>query len=192
METMKRYTNPHMHKAGWRRKELIVFDLDGTLTPSKSRMDREMGILLSKLLGQKRVAVIGGGTYEQFKEQFLPRLGAPRNVLKNLFLFPTTSTSFYRYRRGWRNVYRKELSPADKGKIVAAFKRTLASVGYRNPPRLWGRVIEDRRTQITFSALGQEVCAVLGIGSALRASFVGHYNRETSASNTLSKWPRIG
>src|SRR3989344_5890203 len=83
-------------------KKLIVFDLDGTLAPTKSVMDREMSRLIKALLTAKKVAVIGGGKYQLFKEQFINELAVPKALLKNLFLFPTTSTAFYRYQNGWK------------------------------------------------------------------------------------------
>lgn len=140
----------------FRNKKLIVFDLDGTLTPSKSRMRRDVSRLLSKLLVVNKVAVIGGGRYEQFKDQFLSAFRSPKKDLKNLFLFPTSSTSFYRYKNGWKKVYEKKLSPRERRKIFRGFERVFKEVGYKHPSRLYGRVIEDRGTQITFSALGQE------------------------------------
>ena len=42
-------------------KKLIVFDLDGTLAPSKSPLDDEMSSLLHDLLAVVKVAVISGG-----------------------------------------------------------------------------------------------------------------------------------
>ena len=42
-------------------KKLVVFDLDGTLAPSKSSIDAETAALLDKLLGVFEVAVISGG-----------------------------------------------------------------------------------------------------------------------------------
>ena len=47
-------------------KKLIVFDLDGTLAPTKSIIDSEMDRLMQKLLAQKKVAIIGGGKYQLF------------------------------------------------------------------------------------------------------------------------------
>jgi len=44
--------------------KIIVFDLDDTLTPSKSMVDNEMSILLSKLLKKYKVAII---TWWEFK-----------------------------------------------------------------------------------------------------------------------------
>lgn len=137
------------------RKALVVFDLDGTLTESKAKMDREMASLLRALLLRKKVAVIGGGRYEQFRAQFVEQMRAPTPLLRGLFLFPTSSTSFYRYRRGWRKVYAHDLPPRTKKDIYAAFENVFGRIGYAHPGRVYGEIIEDRGTQITFSALGQ-------------------------------------
>ena len=47
-------------------KQLIVFDLDGTLAQSKASLDEEMATLLTDLLGVVQVAVISGGAWPQF------------------------------------------------------------------------------------------------------------------------------
>lgn len=139
------------------QKDLIVFDLDGTLAPSKAPMRRDMSKMLARLLAKKKVAVIGGGSYEQFRKQFVGNLVVPKELLNNLFLFPTTSTSFYRYENGdWKKVYRKVLSKAEKKKIMAAFEAAFKKTGYEHPKKHWGPIIEDRGSQITFSALGQK------------------------------------
>lgn len=139
------------------QKSLIVFDLDGTLTESKASLTPDMSRALATLLAQKKVAVIGGGSYEQFTGQFVKQLRCPPALLDNLFLFPTTSTSFYRYRQDkWKKVYRKILKPAEKKKIMRAFEDAFEAMGYVHPKKLWGKEIEDRDSQITFSALGQK------------------------------------
>ena len=87
-------------------KNLVVFDLDGTLTESKSAIDDEMSELLGKLLGVKKVAIIGGGKYDQFQKQLLDKLKIPDDFLKNLFLFPLNGSSFYRYQnKKWQKKY---------------------------------------------------------------------------------------
>jgi hypothetical protein len=139
------------------QKSLIVFDLDGTLTESKAPLKLDMARALATLLAQKQVAIIGGGSYEQFKNQFVRHFRCSPVLFKNLFLFPTTSTSFYRYQRsGWKQVYRKVLKPAEKKKIMRAFADAFVATGYVPPKKFWGTVIEDRGSQITFSALGQK------------------------------------
>lgn len=144
-------------------KKLIVFDMDGTLTPSKAPIDNEMIKLLSRLLNTKSVAVIGGGKYGQFKQQFVRRLPRGDNRLKRLFLFPTSATAFYRFdRKDWYCVYSHKLSPIERKKIKKAFAKTFTVTNYKHPSRTYGSVIEDRGTQVTFSALGQDVVAKLG------------------------------
>jgi HAD superfamily hydrolase (TIGR01484 family) len=139
------------------KKTLIVFDLDGTLTASKAPLKKDMARALAALLAREKVAVIGGGSYKQFKGQFVDHLTCSLALFKNLFLFPTTSTSFYRYERGaWKEIYRKVLSAAEKKAIMSAFKNAFSAAGYVPPKKIWGKTIEDRGSQITFSALGQK------------------------------------
>lgn len=147
-----------------KKKKLVVFDLDGTLTESKADMDREMAALMTELLKRKKVAVIGGGKYELFVRQLLSKLKISKPLLKNLFLFPTTSTAFYRFgprghRQGgasWRRVYSETLTSKERRNIFDAFSDAFREVGYKHPKKIYGKLIEDRGTQVTFSALGQK------------------------------------
>ena len=41
-------------------------------------------------------------------------------------------------------------------RILGSFKAVFANIGYSNPKRTYGPVFEDRGSQLTFSALGQE------------------------------------
>ncbi|MDP3727468.1 MAG: HAD-IIB family hydrolase [bacterium] len=143
-------------KQSFRNKKLIVFDMDGTLTPSKEPIRRDMAQLLKKLLERKRIAVIGGGRYEQFRRQFIGKAKFPRELASRLYLFPTSAAAFYRWKNGWREVYARELPAAAKKRIFAAFREVFRKTGYRHPEKVYGRIIEDRGTQVTFSAVGQE------------------------------------
>ena len=112
-----------------RNKRLIVFDLDGTLAPTKSTIDQEMSSLLVDLLKVKKVAVIGGGKLELFQEQLLDNLRVSNELLKNLFLFPTTATTFYKHDNGeWEQIYAHNLSKEEVDKIMAAFDKVLKEV----------------------------------------------------------------
>lgn len=140
-----------------KKVKLVVFDLDGTLTASKTAMDDEVVALFIELLKKKQVAVIGGGRYEKFKKQLLDRLPTSGTEFTNLFLFPTTASSFYRYvNGGWTQVYTESLSDEEKANVLEAFERTFKELNYSHPDKVYGELIEDRGTQITFSALGQE------------------------------------
>lgn len=154
----------------FKNKKLIVFDMDGTLTPSKSDLEPDMARLLIHLLKQRQVAVIGGGRYQQFRDQFLKKLPSRGDYLKKLFIFPTCSTAFYRHGHGaWQKVYSKMLTLKERRKIFSAFERVFKEIGYEHPPKTYGTIIEDRGSQVSFSALGQNIVGVLGAKRGIAA-----------------------
>lgn len=134
--------------------KLIVFDLDGTLAESKSSIDAEMSMLLGALLGIVKVAVISGGNWPQFQKQVLSKL--PHDAhLKNLSILPTCGTKFYKYEVGWEKLYAEDFTDEQKKKIIGSLTKAIGLSGFK-PGKLWGEEIEDRGSQITFSALGQK------------------------------------
>jgi phosphomannomutase len=135
-------------------KKLIVFDLDGTLAQSKSSLDAEMTALFNKLLDTIKVAVISGGNWAQFQKQVLSHLAGDHR-LRNLSLLPTCGTQFYKYDKDWEKLYSEDFTGEQKAKIVASLKQAIEQSGLK-AEKVWGKVIEDRGSQITFSALGQE------------------------------------
>ncbi len=135
-------------------KQLIVYDLDGTLAESKSDLDAEMSGLLHDLLGVVKVAVISGGDWPQFQAQLLSNLATDER-LANLSLLPTCGTKFYRYSGDWTKVYSEDLSADERSRIIAALEQATTETGLK-VHKLWGEQIEDRGSQITFSALGQQ------------------------------------
>src|SRR3989344_8669600 len=149
-------------KENIKSKKLIVFDLDGTLVETKSAVDAEMAGLLDKLLEKKTVAVIGGGKYEIFKEIFLSRLKLSDKLLKNLYIFPTSASSFFRYTKGWQKVYSGELSKKERAEIKKAFEEAFKEINYKHPKKTYGEIVEDRGSQVTFSVFGQDLVKVLG------------------------------
>jgi phosphomannomutase len=135
-------------------KKLMVFDLDGTLAESKSSMDAEMAALFCALLGVMKVAVMSGGDWPQFEKQVLSNL--PRDEhLKNLSLLPACGTKFYQYEGEWKKIYSEDFTVDEKEKITGSLKKVLEGEGF-NAGKVWGEIIEDRGSQITFSALGQQ------------------------------------
>jgi HAD superfamily hydrolase (TIGR01484 family) len=135
-------------------KKLIVFDLDGTLAESKAALDPEMAALLNKLLDAIKVAVISGGKWLQFEKQVLSHLGDDKH-LKNLSILPTCGTQFYQYRKRWKKLYSEDFTNAEKEKIISSLNKGIDESGLR-ADKVWGEIIEDRGSQITLSALGQE------------------------------------
>lgn len=135
-------------------KDLVAFDLDGTLAESKQPLQEPMGEALADLLAVAHVAVISGGDWPQFEKQVASRL-PPRADRTRLWLMPTTGTKLYRYDGGWSAVYAELFDAAQKQAIFSAFDAALEATGFV-PERTWGERIEDRGSQITFSALGQQ------------------------------------
>ena len=135
-------------------KKLFVFDLDGTLAESKAPLDAEMAALLSKLLGIVKVAVISGGNWPQFQKQVLSQLPHDEH-LKNLSILPTCGTKFYQYEVGWKKLYSEDFTAEQKEKIIRSLQEVSDHSGFK-AEKVCGEVIEDRGSQITFSALGQE------------------------------------
>lgn len=152
----------------YKEKELIIFDLDGTLAESKAPLDDEMAKLFVELLNKKKVAVISGGMFSQFEKQFLSNLPASIEQLKNLFLLPTTGTRLYAWKdsgmdknsvtpsAGWHEGYSENILPEERKNIVKEIEEAWVMSEYELPEKIYGERIEDRESQVTFSALGQE------------------------------------
>jgi phosphomannomutase len=141
-------------KGGSLVKKLVVFDLDGTLAESKSALDAEMASLLYELLGIVKVAVISGGDWPQFEEQLLSNLPRDKRLV-DLSLLPTCGTKFFQYSGDWKKIYSEDFTGGEKKKIVSSLEKALGAAGF-SVEKTWGDVIEDRGSQITFSALGQQ------------------------------------
>ena len=135
-------------------KTLIVFDLDGTLAESKSAVDPEMSGLLHDLLVIVKVAIISGGDWPQFEKQVVAKLPHDER-LTQLSLLPTCGTKFYQYAGDWKKLYEEDFTKDEREKILSSLDKALAQAGYK-VAKVWGEAIEDRGSQITFSALGQQ------------------------------------
>jgi hydroxymethylpyrimidine pyrophosphatase-like HAD family hydrolase len=132
----------------------MVFDLDGTLAESKLPLDDEMAALLGSLLAAAQIAVISGGSWVQFETQLLPNLDHG-DLLRRLSLLPTCGTQFYKYVDSWELLYSENLAGEEKAKITKSLYRAVELAKLPAEQR-WGDLIEDRGSQITFSALGQQ------------------------------------
>jgi len=135
-------------------KKLIIFDLDGTLAESKSTIDDEIADELSKLIGFVKVAIISGGDWPQFQKQVLNHL--PQKIaLKKLSILPTCGTKYYQFKKEWKQLYAEDFSDKERNKIIENLSNAVAQSDL-NIEKTWGEQIEDRGSQITFSALGQK------------------------------------
>lgn len=139
-------------------KRILAFDLDDTLAVTKSPISDRMAELLTQLLDKYEICIISGGRFEQFKLQVIDRLEIDDHLLQKMHLMPSCGTRYYRYdvlKNEWCQVYAEDLSEEQKQKIISVLQEGAKELGIweENP---YGDIIEDRNSQITFSALGQQ------------------------------------
>ena len=137
--------------------DLVAFDLDDTLAPSKSPVPPEMLDRLVELTGFVDVAVISGARLEQFTGQLIDPLRARSpHAISRIHLLPTCGARYVRIQDGeLEPVYSRELDPATRATVMRVLEEEARRLDlWEDSP--WGEVIEDRGAQITFSALGQQ------------------------------------
>ncbi len=148
-------------------KRVIAFDIDDTLNVAKTPMTSEMAGVMADLLDIYPVCVISGQKLSQFMIQILAPMGllATGQRLRNLHLMVAQGTQYYTYSgpdggmavdmNNWRQVYSFPMSDAQTAKITAIITQAARELGY------WcdntaGDIIENRSSQVTYSALGQQ------------------------------------
>lgn len=83
---------------GARRKErvLCLFDVDGTLTPARQKIDPEVAAFLQKLRSRVQIGVVGGSDYSKIAEQ----LGEGDEVIEKFdYVFAENGTVQYKHGR---------------------------------------------------------------------------------------------
>jgi hypothetical protein len=143
-------------------KKIIAFDLDGTLAESKRPATEDIIHLVEELAKEKVVVVISGGKFEQFNTQFLPAFSKEELAsffTKNLILLPTSGSQRYEYdpeKMEWKLTDIEMFSEDIKEKAKEVLKKIINSGLYDIPKDPIGEYVEDRITQLSISALGQE------------------------------------
>jgi len=139
-------------------KKFIAFDIDDTIAVSKQPITPRMTELLKALLEKYEVCVISGGLFAVHKMQIvdpLTELGGAK--LDKLHVLSTCGTQYYKQQPdgSWDTVYKQPIPKEDREKIAQILEESAKELGYwcEDPA---GEIIEDRETQVTFSALGQK------------------------------------
>lgn len=150
-----------MHQAPTITKSILAFDVDQTLNVAKTPIPPEVAEVLTKCLNYFEICPISGQKYEQFLIQIVDPLknaGATDTQLAHLHLFAAQGTQYYNYQNGeWRQVYNYPLKDEDVVKITTTLEQAARELGYWEEDKLapGDEIIENRGSQVTFSALGQ-------------------------------------
>lgn len=153
-----------MHMLPKTTKQVLAFDIDQTLNIAKTPIPSEIATVLVKLLDYFEICPISGQKFEQFLIQIVDRLkaaGASEEQLAHLHLFVAQGTQYYRFdvsRHDWQQVYNYPLAEEEVAKITQALEAAARELGYWEEDKLavGDEIIENRLSQVTFSALGQK------------------------------------
>ncbi len=146
-------------------KKVLSFDVDQTLNVAKTPIPDEIADLLNGCLRAGfKICPISGQKFDQFMIQIVDRLverGAKPEDLKNLHLFVAQGTQYYRFsqsKKEWKQVYSFPLTDEQVKKITNAIETAARELGYWEEDKLekGDEIIENRLSQVTFSALGQK------------------------------------
>jgi len=133
---------------------VAMFDLDGTLAASKSDISSDTAHMLCALLSGIDVCIISGGRLEQFETQVLRHLGNLCD-LGRLHLMPTCGTRYLRWVDGvLTEIYFQKLSSDQRNRACEVLRTGAEKLGFWTTDT-WGPALEDRGSQVTYSALGQ-------------------------------------
>ncbi len=143
-------------------KKVLSFDIDQTLNIAKTPIPDEIAELLIRSLDHFEICPISGQKFDQFLVQIVDRLeGVTEEQLCHLHLFVAQGTQYYRYNitaHDWERVYNYPLTEEQVAKITSALETSARELGLWEEDKLLAgdEIIENRLSQVTFSALGQK------------------------------------
>ncbi len=151
-------------------KKVLSFDIDQTLNIAKTPIPEEIAFLLSDCLKHFEICPISGQKFDQFLIQIVDRLIEVAHVteeqLSHFHLFVAQGTQYYRYQptgngydaANWQQVYNYPLTDEQVKKITEAIESAAKELNFWEADQLLpgDEIIENRLSQVTFSALGQK------------------------------------
>ena len=143
-------------------RKVLAFDVDQTLNIAKTPIPDEIAELLTKCLDHFEICPISGQKFDQFLIQIVDRLtDATPEQLSHLHLFVAQGTQYYRYdpaKKDWTQVYNYPLTDDQVVEITKAIQTAAEELGYWEADKVaeGDEIIENRLSQVTFSALGQK------------------------------------
>ena len=143
-------------------KKVLAFDIDQTLNVAKTPITKDIAELLVRCLDHFEICPISGQKFDQFLIQIVNQLPNPTpEQLSHLHLFVAQGTQYYRFdksKNDWKQVYNYPLTDEQVKKISDTIEKAARELGFWEEDKLQAgdEIIENRLSQVTFSALGQK------------------------------------
>jgi len=145
-------------RVDYRSKRIIIADLDGTLSEDRGEITAKTAELINTLLEGRAFAVITAARYTRLNSQVVKVLSAAggKKLFTKMYLLPQSATRMHIFAKGrWKRIYAENLSVAERTRIKTALRECIRTLGYGSG-KTYGKVVDDRISQISFAALGQK------------------------------------
>jgi len=150
--------------------KIYIFDIDGTLTPSRQKMTEEFAKFFDEWSSKNKYYLVTGSDLDKTKEQ-LPIAYVDRTEA----IFPCCGNEMW---KGDKQVYRKEFKPPQN--LLTYLGEQLRFSDY---PIRAGNHIEDRGTLLNFSIVGRDC-------SLQQRKDYYEYDKLTNERKTIAKYIR--
>ena len=131
---------------------IFIFDVDGTLTPSRLRMTEEFAKFFDKWSNENKYYLVTGSDLPKMEEQ------VPLAYLERAEgLFTCCGNQFWRegntkqWKTDWKLIYNNKFNPPKD--LIKYLKRKVLKSEY---PNRCGNHIEDRGSMVNFSIVGRD------------------------------------
>ena len=131
---------------------IFIFDVDGTLTPSRLRMTEEFAKFFDKWSEKNKYYLVTGSDLPKMEEQ------VPLAYLERAEgLFTCCGNQFWRegntkqWKTDWKLIYNNKFNPPKD--LIESLERKVLKSEY---PNRYGNHIEDRGSMVNFSVVGRD------------------------------------
>ena len=78
-------------------RKIVLFDMDGTLTPARKQIESDMIRALKLLEKEYEIGIVTGSDFEYVRQQIEPALDIGGIRLSTLHIFPCNRTKYYKW-----------------------------------------------------------------------------------------------
>jgi phosphomannomutase len=123
-------------------KEIYIFDVDGTLTPSRQVINKKFALFFTEFASKHQIYLASGSDYKKIQEQL------PESIMKTVHgVFTCMGNCFHQY---GTKIYQNDFIEPDG--LRTDLQNKILSSKY---PKRFGNHIEERIGMINFSVLGR-------------------------------------